>query len=316
MHTRNPDRWKHDHVFGQDRQTFGERRTWLVIGLTGTAMVVEIIAGLVFGSMALLADGVHMASHTLALGITAFAYAFTRRHAGDRRYSFGSGKINALGGFTSAVLLGIFALGMAAESLQRLFAPVPISFDAAIVVAVVGLLVNGASIFLLGGEDAHHDHPHGHHHHDHNLRSAYLHVLADTLTSVLAIVALLAGKYLGWVWLDPVMGIVGAILVSRWAYGLTRTTAGVLLDFQAPDEAVESVRGALEGVDDNMVTDIHMWSVGPGIYALEATIVTHHPRPIARYRALLPGHLGIVHASLEVHACEDTGVSCIGARAR
>lgn len=304
MHTRSPERWQHDHVFGQDRKTFGERRTWLVIGLTGTAMVVEIIAGLAFGSMALLADGVHMASHTMALGITAFAYAFTRRHAGDRRFSFGSGKINALGGFTSAVLLGIFAVGMAVESLQRLWFPVPISFNAAILVAFAGLVVNGASIFLLGGGDDHHDHPHGHRDHDHNLRSAYLHVLADTLTSVLAIVALLAGKFLGWVWLDPAMGIVGALLVSRWAYGLTRATGRVLLDYQAPDEQVAAVRQAIEAVDDNVVTDIHLWSVGPGIHALEATIVTHRPKPITEYRALLPKRMGIVHASLEVHACD------------
>ena len=201
---------------------------------------------------------------------------------------------------------GIFGVNLVRR--QRIWNPVAIVFNAAISVAIVGFVVNGLSILLLGG--AHHDHhKHDDHthgkHHDHNLRAAYLHVLADTLTSVLAIVALVAGKYLGWVWLDPVMGIVGSILVTSWAYGLTKQSSQVLLGFQVPTKHIEAIKRSIEDVDMNMIADIHMWSVGPGIYALVAKIVTHRPRPISDYHALLPNGLGIVHASFEIHCCED-----------
>ena len=221
-------RWRHDHSFGQDRRRPGERRTQLVIVITATMMVIEIAAGVLFGSMALLADGLHMASHAVALGINAYAYAYARRHAHDASYSFGTGKVNTLGGFTGAVLLAAFALLMASESVQRLVAPVPIAFNQAIWVAVLGLVVNGVSMLILGHHHGHahdhdhHDHEHPEHDHeahegaghDHNLVSAYLHVLADALTSLLAIVALLAAKYFGLTWMDPFMGIVGAVLVA------------------------------------------------------------------------------------------------------
>ena len=241
MRTNNIHQWQHEHVFGQDKVRPGERRTLWVIFITATMMVVEITTGLAYGSMALLADGLHMGSHTAALGITTIAYVYTRRCAADSRFCFGTGKVNAFAGYTSAVLLALFALLMAWESVNRLFNPVEIAFNQAIVVAVLGLIVNGFSMFMLG---VHHDHDHGHahqhtdsHHHshahpDHNLRAAYLHVLADALTSLLAIFALLAGKFLGLNWMDPAMGIVGATLVARWSIGLIRDTSGILLDHQ------------------------------------------------------------------------------------
>ena len=265
MHTKTTRQWQHDHVFGQDKIRPGERRTLWVIFITATMMVVEITTGLAYGSMALLADGLHMGSHTAALGITTIAYVYTRRRATDSRFSFGTGKVNAFAGYTSAVLLALFALLMAWESFARFFNPVEIAFNQAIVVAILGLVVNGASMIMLGGHHDHdhsHDHHHGHSHTDHNLRAAYLHVLADALTSLLAIFALLAGKFLGLNWMDPAMGIVGAILVARWSVGLIRDTSGILLDHQAPAAVQEKARTAIEGIDDNRVADLHIWSIG------------------------------------------------------
>jgi cation diffusion facilitator family transporter len=204
--------WQHAHTFGQDRKRPGERRTIVVIALTVSMMVIEIAAGIAFGSLALLADGLHMASHAVALSVNAFAYIYAQRHACDRRYSFGTGKVNALGGFSGAVLLTVFATLMAWESFDRLIRPVEIVFNQAILVALFGLLVNGISVFILGVDDSSGDDDHNRaHHHDHNLKSAYLHVMADALTSVLAIVSLVTAKYLGFIWMDPAMGIVGAI---------------------------------------------------------------------------------------------------------
>ena len=234
----------HDHTFGQDEPRPGERRTRLVVLLTVTMMVAEIIAGVMFGSMALLADGLHMASHSVALGLALIAYVYARRHAADRRFSFGTGKVNALAGFSGALLLAVFAMGMALESVSRFVEPVSIEFNQAILVACLGLVVNVVSALLLQsqphshGADAHaHSHAHGHdhaHEQDLNLRSAYLHVLADALTSVAAIAALLSGKYLGWNWMDPTMGLVGSALVATWSWSLMRSSARVLLDHQAP----------------------------------------------------------------------------------
>ncbi len=292
-----------------------------MIALTAVTMVVEIVAGMAFGSMALLADGLHMASHAAALTITAMAYVYARRHATDPRYSFGTGKVNALAGFTGAVLLALFAGVMAVESVGRMVSPVEIVFDHALIVAVVGLLVNAVSFVLLhGGEHDHHGH-HGHHEHhgqdehehehehehagiqiheDHNLRSAYLHVLADALTSVAAIVALLAGKYFGLVWMDPAMGIVGAVLVGRWSWGLLRDTAAVLLDRQAPASILDRVRQAVE--PSAAVLDLHVWSIGPGIYA--CVLAVEGKGDPADFAALIPPDLGIVHVTVEVRAKE------------
>jgi cation diffusion facilitator family transporter len=350
----------HDHAFGQDRRRPGETRTLIVIAVTATMMIVEVAAGVAFGSMALLADGLHMASHAAALGINAFAYAYARRHAHDAAFSFGTGKVNTLGGFTGAVLLAGFALLMASESIQRFVVPVPIAFDHAIAVAVLGLVVNGVSMWILGHEHAshergaaherhahahahaqeghdhddaghdddhehdhgddrgfEHDHGHGHDlvHHDHNLASAYLHVLADALTSLLAIVALLAAKYFGFAWMDPAMGLVGAVLVARWSIGLLRATSAVLLD-RSPPEIREAIRASLEQEEGTRVTDLHVWSIGVGLFAVQATIVSPLPQSPDHYKALLPTDRGLVHVGIEVHPLDAPAASESGTTRR
>lgn len=319
---------EHDHTFGHDVVQPGERRTFIVVAVTAVTMVVEVVCGIMFGSMALLADGLHMASHAAALSISAFAYVYARRRARDARFSFGTGKVNALAGFTGAVLLMMFATFMVWESLERFANPVAIQFDAAIVVACLGLLVNGACALILGSHshDHGHDHGHGHGHahaehghdahasdehdhaeHDHNLRSAYLHVIADALTSLAAIFALVCGKFAGWTWLDPAMGIVGAVLIVRWGWGLVRDTSRILLDHQGSEELCGQVRGALEGgcadkgcaVD--RVADLHVWSIGGGYYAAVVVIVSSAPQDPAVYKQRIPSALHIVHATIEVH---------------
>jgi len=314
MHTESIERWVHDHTFGQDEKRTAEKRTMIVIAVTGLTMIVEIGAGLAFGSMALLADGLHMGSHASALAISAFAYYYTRRHAGDARFNFGTGKVNSLAAFASAVMLALFALAMAWESIGRFLAPVAIGFDQAILVAVFGLVINGACLLVLRGTglspgkaDRTQDggDSHGHAHKDHNLLAAYLHVLADALTSVFAIFALLAGKYLGQIWLDPFMGLVGAALVARWSVGLIRTSARVLLDMQAPEELREGVRRAIESKGDNRISDMHVWSIGPGLHAAEIAVVSSRPLETDGYYDLLPRNLGIVHLTIETHRCES-----------
>ena len=311
MHTRDTGRWQHDHVFAQDRERPGEKRTLVVVGITAVMMVVEIAAGLVYGSMALLADGLHMASHAAALGIAFLAYVIARRLAADERFSFGTGKLNSLAGFASAVLLLGFALIMVTESTSRFISPVEISYNQALVVAFIGLIVNGLSAWIFAAtphdhHDHHDHHGHGHgHHHDHNLRAAYLHVLADALTSVLAIVALLAAKYYGANWLDPFMGIVGAALVSRWSYGLIRDSARVLLDRQADEKTIAAIRESLQRDSGDRIADLHCWSIGPGIYAADVAIVSDDPQSPASYRSRIPPTLGIVHATIEVQRCPD-----------
>lgn len=313
MHSHSAHLWLHDHAFGQDQIKAGERRTLLVIVMTTIMMVIEIGAGMMYGSMALLADGLHMGSHAAALTITAFAYFYARKHANNRRFSFGTGKVNALAGFSSAILLAGFALMMVSESIHRFFNPVDIVFNQAIVVAIVGLVVNGVSVFVLGdGHDhhhghEHHDHDHDHHSHehhaDHNLRAAYLHVLADALTSLFAIFALLAGKYFGLLWMDPAMGVVGAILVAKWSWGLLKDTSRVLLDEQAPKNIQTAILEAVEQKDDNMVADLHVWSIGPDIYTASLSIVTDKPQSPNHYKALLPENMGLVHTTVEVNPC-------------
>lgn len=301
MHINHSEIWSHDHVFDQDQQRAGERRTLLIVVITAVMMVVEIAAGLIYGSMALLADGLHMGSHAAALGIAVFAYVISRRMAADRRFSFGVGKINSLAGFASAVMLLGFALIMVIESTDRLINPLTIAFDQALIVAVVGLIVNGVSAWVLISTPHEHSHSHGHDHHDHNLRAAYLHVLADAVTSLLAIAALLAGKYMGAMWLDPVMGIVGAILVARWSYGLIRDTSKVLLDRQVEDDHVAELRSSIEGQSNDRVADLHVWSIGHGIYAAEIAVVSGSPKSPDQYKSLIPTNLRIVHATVEVH---------------
>ena len=339
MHTESIDRWVHDHTFGQDRKRSAEKRTLTVSIVTVVTMIVEIVSGIVFGSMALLADGLHMGSHASALAISVFAYYYTRTHADDSRFNFGTGKVNSLAAFASPTMLALIALIMAWESAVRFFSPVSIGFDQAIFVAVLGLIVNGACLVILGGrghshgeggrerdEDENHTHehrgksrngkPYRHHarhpsdrddHADHNLRSAYLHVLADALTSVLAIFALLAGKYFGQRWLDPFMGLVGAALVLRWSWGLLRLSARVLLDLQVREEVREAIRKAIESEGDNRVSDLHVWSVGPGILAAEIAVVSSRPLDPDGYYGLLPRELGLVHVTFETHFCAAHG---------
>lgn len=304
MHTKNIGKWRHDHVFDQDRKRSGEKRTLIVVMMTAVMMVIEIAAGLAYGSMALLADGLHMASHTAALGIALVAYIVSRRLAADHRFAFGVGKINSLAGFASAVLLLGFAVAMVTESVDRLINPLAIAFDQALLVAVVGLIVNGVSAWILMSTPHDHGHGHAHEHHDHNLRAAYLHVLADALTSVLAIVALLAGKYFGAGWLDPMMGIVGAFLVARWSLGLIRESSRVLLDHQADEHRLADVRESIERPASDRVTDLHLWCIGPGIYAAEIAVVSDDPKAPRYYKSLIPPGLNVVHATVEVQRCE------------
>ncbi len=309
MHRRTDaiEKFQHDHSFGLDKRRSGERRTMVAIGITIVFMLVEVAAGIAYGSLALLADGLHMASHAAALSVTVIAYICIRRFAFDRRYSFGTGKIGSLAGFASAILLAGFAAIMAFESLRRFLSPVVIAYDQAIVVAAIGLLVNGISAVILGtsGEDrgaAHALHPPGKHH-DHNLRAAYLHVMADALTSFLAIIALAAGKYYGLAWMDPVMGIVGAVLVARWSLDLLAQTARVLTDQEAPEAVQRAVREAIETSDDNRIADLHVWSIGPSTYSSIISVLTHDPKAPEHYKNLLPDNLGLAHVTVEVRAC-------------
>jgi cation diffusion facilitator family transporter len=303
MHSTTIHLWQHSHDFLiENRQ--GERRTWQVIFITVIMMVIEIGAGYLFGSMALLADGWHMGTHAAALSITVFAYRYARRHADNPRYSFSTGKVGALGGFASAVVLGVIALLMGGESIRRLFAPVQIQFNEAIGVAVLGLFVNLFCAYLLHGKNSH-DHHHDHHHHDYNLRAAYLHVLADALTSFLAIFALLTGKHFGWVWMDPVMGIVGALVITRWSYGLLRDTSWILLDSETDQERVEKIRSLIEADSDNLVADLHVWQISPQKVSVIITVVTHFPKPPDHYKKIISDFIGNAHITVEVQKCDS-----------
>lgn len=304
MHSHSLEQWQHDHDFHLD-SSHGERRTRYVVLLTAVMMVVEIAAGYLYGSMALLADGWHMGTHVAALGISLFAYGYARRHADDPRYSFGTGKVSSLAGFASAVALAVVALMMGAESVQRLLSPQTIHFDEAILVASVGLAVNLLSAWLLRDDHSHHHHGHAepHHHHDHNLRAAYLHVLADALTSLLAIVALLCGRALGWVWMDALMGIVGALVIAKWGLDLIRETGGVLLDGTPDRELETNIRDAIEADADNRIADLHLWRIGPNRCAAIVALVTHHPRDPEYYKALVRDLHGLAHVTVEVNRC-------------
>jgi cation diffusion facilitator family transporter len=308
MHIYNLYKWQHRHCF-EPPDAQSERNTMRVILLTFSMMAIEVAAGLLFGSMALLADGWHMGTHAGALGITAFAYRFARRNADNPDYSFGTGKVGVLGGFTSAVVLLMIALFMGFESVQRILSPVPIQFNAAIGVAVLGLLVNVASAFILqGGEHDHQDD-----HHDHNLRAAYLHVIADAMTSVLAIIALTTGKYFGWTWMDPIMGIVGSLVIAKWSYGLLRDTSSILLDRVADKETVAAIKSAIEADADNRVADIHVWIVGSHQMSAIISIVTHFPQEPQYYKKLLSGFQNLAHLTVEIQRSPDE--PCIAAQA-
>lgn len=293
----------HAHDFLGAGHDDNARRTRWVVALTAAMMVGEIIVGYATGSMALLADGFHMATHAGALGVAAVAYVYAKKHSANPLYTFGTGKVGELAGFASALILFMIALGIAIVSAIRLANPVAVAFGEATIVAVIGLGVNIASAFLLSASPGHdhghdHDHHHGHSHgHDNNMRAAYIHVLADALTSVLAIIALLAGRYLGWVWLDPMMGIVGAIVISRWSWTLLRDTSAMLLDTADP-HLVEEIRECVEGPGDARITDLHIWRVGPQAHAAIVSVVGALAHDTVRKR-LIPVH-EVSHLTVEM----------------
>lgn len=294
----------HDHVFLGSSHDEHARRTMWVVALTATFMIGEIIAGYLTGSMALTADGFHMATHAGALSVAAAAYAYAKRHASSSRFSFGTGKIGDLAGFASAMVLGLIALGIGIESAMRLFRPITVAFGTATWIACLGLCVNVTSAILLSGGHHHrghsHDHDHGHHQgkmHDNNFRSAYIHVVADALTSVLAIIALLSGRFLGWVWMDPIMGIIGAIVIGSWSWTLIRDTAAVLLDTD-DSHVADEVRELVEGPGDAKVTDLHVWRVGPEAHA--AIVEVASQVPVATLRDRLKAVHEIAHLTLAV----------------
>jgi cation diffusion facilitator family transporter len=309
MHTHSLGNWQHQHVFLGTRHDRNEHRTWLVVALTAVMMVAEIIGGTIYGSMALVADGWHMSTHAGALSIAALAYRFARHHSGDARFAFGTGKVGELAGYSSALILAMIALLIGYDSLWRLFDPVTISFDQAIVIAVIGLAVNLASAWLLRDEHEHShdhddqaDHQHPGHHHDHNLRAAYMHVLADAVTSVLAIVALLAGRFYGAAWMDPMMGIVGGLVIAHWSIGLMRSSGAVLLDTVPNPQLVRRIKERLE-VESDRVSDLHVWRLGPGHAGVIASVVSDRPQTADAYKSRLAGLDGLSHVTIEVHAC-------------
>jgi len=333
MADRSPD--IHNHVFlgpGHDRN---ERRTWMVIALCGFMMIAEIIGGLLFGSIALVADGLHMSTHASALLLAALAYRYARRYANDERFSFGTGKLGDLAGFTSAIVLAMIALLIGYESITRLIWPVAIDFNEAIPIAALGLVVNVVSALLLGGGhgdepgQAHghaygHTHRHAHEHavgpphtleldgtgHDHehadtnahrdnNMRAAIVHVLADAGVSFLVIVALLLGRFLGWTWMDPVVGLVGAVVIAAWAYTLVRDTGAILLDMTPDRGMAERMRATIE-IDGDRLTDLHLWRLGPGHLGAIVSVATHEQRGPDYYQARLARFRSLSHVTIEV----------------
>lgn len=291
----NAESFRHSHDF-QVLHKQGQKRSWQVLILTLIVMVIEIVAGTIYGSMALLADGWHMSTHAAAFIIVLAAYHYARKHANDPAFSFGTGKFSVLGGFASAVALAMVALMMFIESLHRMVSPEIIRFNEALAVAALGLLVNLASVFIL--KTPHEHHHHGHEHHDHNLKAAYLHVMADALTSVLAIIALLFGKYFGWNRLDAAVGMVGAVVIMRWAFGLLKETAPILLDGSA-DEKIR--RQITETIGSEIIADLHIWRVGPKHYSVILSLVLDNPQSPEFYKKQLAGFEQLAHITIEVN---------------
>ena len=305
MHVHTLSLLSHDHDFAVINKK-GERRTKIVLIVTFLTMTLEITAGILFGSMALLADGWHMGTHVAAFMITLFAYRYSRIHAHDQTFAFSAGKVGVLGGFASSVALGVVALMMLIESGERLLHPHLIRFDEAIAVAGFGLAINLICALLLKD---HHDHKHDHDHHDHNLKAAYLHVLADALTSVLAIIALLTAKYYGWNWLDPVMGMVGGLIIMRWSYSLMKETSPVLLDESIELKYKAAIQEKIESDADNRISDLHIWRVGPGHFAVIISLVSDMPKAPDYYKELLKNFHKLSHITVEVNQCSGLGCS-------
>ena len=296
MHELSLEPWTHRHLFLGAHHDEHARRTRWVVALTFGMMLVEVVGGLLTGSMALLADGLHMSTHAAAIGIATLAYGYAKTHGHSERFVFGTGKVGDLAGFASAILLGVVAIGVAAESIRRMIAPVPLAFREALPIACVGLMVNLVSALLLHDED-----DEGH---DNNLRSAYVHVLADAVTSVLAIGAILGVHFLDWTWLDPAMGLVGAGLIASWSLGLVRRAGSVLLDMSVGTSLADQIRARLE-TGDVRISDLHVWRVGPGHHAVIVTLVTHEPADCDRFRRALDGLAELSHLTVEVRRCAD-----------
>jgi cation diffusion facilitator family transporter len=309
MHSQPIDEFRHSHVFLGDTHERNERKTWAVIAICAAMMFAEIVGGWWFGSVALIADGLHMSTHAGALLIAALAYTYSRRYVNDSRLTFGTGKFGDLAAFTSAIILAMIALLIGYESADRLVNPVPIAFDQAIPIAVVGLGVNLLSAYLLrDGHDHHHQHDHSHAHQnshvhqDHNLRAAFVHVMADAAVSVLVIIGLVAGRQFGWIWMDPIMGLVATIVILSWSWTLIRSAGAILLDVCPDPSLSQKIALRLEQGSDR-VSDLHLWRLGPGHLAAVISIVTHNPRPTEQYKRRLSGLLGLSHVTIEVVSC-------------
>ena len=343
MHSHSLESWTHQHVFLGRHHARNERRTWIVVWLTLAMMVAEIFGGTVFGSLALLADGWHMSTHAAAIGIAALAYRYARRHMHDPRFAFGTGKLGELAAFTSAVVLAMIAVGIGYESVIRLSNPIPIAYGEATAIATLGLVVNLVCAWLLRGEDhghhhhghsqvhnghadsdrhaqdhAHHEHAHqdhGHHSHgstphgDNNLRAAYVHVLADAATSVLAIGGLLMARAFDWPWIDPLVGIIGSAVIASWAWSLIRDAGAVLIDVVPKGSIAQDIRERLE-IDGDRISDLHLWQVGPGHHAAIVSIVTDRPQPPSSYKARLAELQNLSHMTIEVDPCSHTHGKC------
>jgi len=323
------ERWRHDHIFLGEKHGTYERRTWSVVALTTVMMITEIGGGVLFGSMALVADGLHMSTHVAALSIAAAAYSLARRHLGNDWFSFGTGKLGELAAFASAIILAMVALLIGYESVTRLINPVAIEYREAIPIAVLGLGVNLVSAFLLrdhdhrGPGDRHLDHDHDHDDHDHdrdpahhadfNIRAAYVHVLADAVTSLLAISALAAAAYFGLPWLDPTAGLIGTAVIAAWAYSLIKSAAAVLLDAVPSRARAELIRQRLE-IDGDRVADFHLWRLGPGHLGVLAVVVSENPRAPDYYKARLAGIEGLSHINIEVNPCPAATAAAAGPR--
>ncbi len=316
MHTHSIEDFRHAHVFLGEAHARNEQKTWIVIAICAAMMVAEIIGGVWFGSVALVADGLHMSTHAGALLIAALAYTYSRRYAGDERFVFGTGKLGDLAAFTSAIALAMIALLIGYESLNRFFSPVPIAFNQAIPIAVVGLVINLLSAFLLR-EDHHHPHPHnharegvqahkhsqrGHHHRDHNLRAAFVHVMADAAVSVLVIIGLVAGRQFGWIWMDPFMGLIATVVIMSWSWSLVRAAGAVLLDVSSDSTLSAKIAERLERRGDK-ISDLHLWRVGPGHIAAIVSVVSDHPETSSAYKKRLSDLPGLSHLTIEVERC-------------
>jgi cation diffusion facilitator family transporter len=320
MHAETIDAYRHEHVFLGADHSKNERKTWIVIAICGAMMIAEIGGGALFGSMALIADGLHMSTHAGALLIAALAYTYSRRHMHDARFAFGTGKLGDLAAFTSAIALAMIALLIGYESVSRLLHPVHIAFGEAIPIACVGLCVNLVSAWLLQDDhdhahghahdhdDDHHDHDHHHHHRDLNLRAAYVHVLADAAVSVMAIIGLVTAWRLGWTFMDPAMGIAGACVIANWSWGLVRQAGAVLLDIAPDTDLAEEIRERLETGGDR-ISDLHLWRVGPGHMAAVISLVSHDPALPNAYKVRLANISGLSHVTVEVEICHGSHVA-------